>query len=99
MTAEFPKLIVLSGPMKDQSFAVDENGVRVAEDCIVRLCDGRAVAFSLRDGQERPWSVLDHDARFESGSAEFRLEHPEVDGDVILRMFPDISTSRYFNHS
>jgi hypothetical protein len=90
MTAESPKLIVLSGPMKDQSFAVDENGVRVSEDCIVRLCDGRAVAFSLRDGQEKPWSVLDHDARFESGSAEFRLEHPEVEADAILRMFPDI---------
>ena len=48
VTMELPRLIALSGALKDQSFAVDENGVRVSEDCIVRLCDGRAVAYSLR---------------------------------------------------
>jgi hypothetical protein len=87
---EFPRLIALSGVLKDQSFTVDENGVRVSEDCVVGLCDGRAVAYSLRQDQARPWSLLDHDAQFESGSAEFCLQHPEFAPDVVLRMFPDI---------
>jgi len=90
MTAEFPKLIFLSGPMKDQSFDVDEKGVRVSEDCIVRLCDGRAVAYSLRKGQERPWQLLDHATRLESGSIEFRLDHPELEADAVLAMFSEV---------
>src|SRR5262245_22318355 len=90
MMAEYPKLTFLSGPLKDQSFAVDENGVRVSEDCIVRLCDGRVVACSLRDGHEKPWYLLDHGTQLESGSTEFRLEQPEIDPDAIISMFPDI---------
>jgi hypothetical protein len=86
---EFPKLIALSGPLEGQSFEVDENGVRAAEDCVVRLCDGRAVAYSVRDGQERPWFLLEHGTRLEIGSSEFRLEHAEYDPNVVLGVFPD----------
>jgi hypothetical protein len=85
-----PTLIALSGPLKDRSFVVDDNGVRLSEDCLVRLCDGRAVAYSLREGQERPWSLLDHNARLEIEDSEFRLDHPEFDPDVVLGMFPDL---------
>jgi hypothetical protein len=86
---EFPKLIALSGPLKGQAFDVDEKGVRAAEDCIVRLCDGRAVAYSVRDGQERPWFLLEHNTELEIGSSQFRLEHQEYDPNVVLSVFPD----------
>jgi hypothetical protein len=66
---------------------VDETGVRPSEDCVVRLCDGRVVACSLRDGRESPWCLVDHKARLEVGSSEFRLEHPEFDPEVVLGMF------------
>jgi hypothetical protein len=89
----FPKLIALSGPLEGRSFEVDENGVRPAEDCVVRLQDGRAVAFSVRDGEERPWFLLEHNSRLEIGSSEFRLEHSEYDPEVVLSVFPDFPDS------
>lgn len=87
--AELPKLIAISGPLKGQSFDVDTGGVRLAEDCIVRLTDGRVVAYGVHDGKERPRSLLDHKAILEAGSSEFCLEHPEIDPDVVFGMFPD----------
>lgn len=88
-TAAFPKLIALSGPLEGQSFKVDEKGVRVSEDCIVRLRDGRAVAFSVRDGQDKPWRLLDHKARLDGGGSEFTVNHEEFDPDTVLGLFPD----------
>src|SRR5437016_2945652 len=89
MPLEFPKLIPLSGPLKGQTLAVDEKGVRLSDECIVRLCDGRAVAYSIRDGQERPWSLLDHGARIEIESSEFELEHSEFDPEIVFSQYPD----------
>src|SRR5262249_60770760 len=74
MRSDLPRLVGISGPLQDQILTVDENGVRLSEDCLVRLCDGRVVAYSLRDGPESPWNLLDHNARIEAGSSEFRLE-------------------------
>jgi hypothetical protein len=87
MASNLPRLVAVSGPLQDQILKVDENGVRPSEDCVVRLCDGRVVAYSLRDGRESPWCLLDHNARIEAGSSEFRLEHPEFDPEVVLGMF------------
>ena len=89
MPLEFPKLIPLSGPLKGQTLAVDEKGVRLSDECIVRLCDGRAVAYSIRDRQERPWSLLDHGARIEIESSEFELEHSEFDPEIVFSQYPD----------
>lgn len=91
--SELPKLIGLSGPLAGQSFEVDENGVRPTEDCVVRLRDGRAVACSVRDGQERPWFLLEHNSRVEIGSSEFRFEQSEYDPEVVLGVFPDFDDS------
>src|SRR5215831_13977229 len=87
MRSDFPRLISISGPLQGQILTVDENGVRPSEECVVRVWDGRVVAFSLHDGRENPWSLLDHNARIEIGSSEFRLEHPEFDPEVVLGIF------------
>jgi hypothetical protein len=87
MTSEVPRLVALSGPLQGQILTVDEDGVCPSEDCVVRLCDGRVVAYSLRDGRESPLCLLDHNASIEAGSSEFRLEHPQFDPEVVLGMF------------
>jgi hypothetical protein len=87
MTSELPRLIGVSGPLQGQILTLDENGVRPTADCVVRLWDGRVVACGLRDGRESPWCLLDHDARIEIGSSEFRLEHSEFDPQVVFDMF------------
>ena len=85
----FPQLIALSGPLEGQSFTVDEKGVRVSEDCVVRLCDGRAVAFSVRDRQDKPWYLLDHNSRLDTGGSVFSLSHAEFAPQTVFRLFPD----------
>ena len=72
-------------------FPVEEDGIRLSDDCLVRLCDGRAVAYGRRDGQERPWCLLDHNARIDVGPSEFRVEHPEIDPARVVAMFPAIN--------
>src|SRR5215467_9486499 len=98
MRSDLPRLVGISGPLQDQILTVDENGVRLSEDCLVRLCDGRVVAYSLRDGRESPWNLLDHNARIEAGSSEFRLEHPEFDKEIVLGLFEvsDEETESFF---
>lgn len=88
-TTTLPSLIALSGPLEGQSFTVDGNGVRVSQDCVVRLIDGRAVAFSVREGQDKPWSLLDHKAKLEGGGSEFAVNHAEFDPETVLGLFPD----------
>src|SRR5713226_1209329 len=85
------QIIALSGPSEGQVFPVDEDGIRLSDDCVVQLCDGRAVAYGRRDGQETPWCLLDHNARIDIGSSEFRLEHPEIDPARVVAMFPAIN--------
>src|SRR2546425_225727 len=85
------QIIALSGPSEGQVFPVDEDGIRLSEDCVVRLCDGRAVAYGRRGGQERPWCLLDHNARIDVGPSEFRLEHPEIDPARVVGMFPMVN--------
>src|SRR5437899_6118519 len=51
------QIIALSGPSEGQAFPVDEDGIRLSDDCVVRLRDGRAVAYGRRDGQETPWCL------------------------------------------
>jgi len=84
---EFPKLVAVSGPSQGQVLTVDENGARLSEDCVVRLCDGRAVAYSIRDGKNKPWSLLDHKAELEFEGSVFRLDHPEFDPDRFLGLW------------
>src|SRR5438067_13409023 len=90
MTAS-PQLTAISGPLEGKTFDVDENGVRLSDDCIVRLVDGRVVVYAVRNGKEKARALLDHEAEFEAGAATFSLEHQEYDPNDVLGLYPNPS--------
>jgi hypothetical protein len=85
-----PRIVVLSGPSTGQVLPVDETGVRLSEECVVRLHQGRAVAHFGIEGDARPKVLLDHNSRVATGGCDFRLEHFEFDPAHVTAIFPAI---------
>ena len=70
---------------------VDESGVRLSDELIVRLHDGRAVAHAVTDKGEEPRSLLDHNFSITAGGCEFLFEHSEFDPAGVTQIFPEIT--------
>jgi hypothetical protein len=88
-----PRIVVLSGPSTGQVLPVEETGVRLSDECVVRLHHGRAVAYFGSDGDAgspRPKVLLDHNSCLTTGGCDFRLEHFEFDSAHVTALFPGI---------
>jgi hypothetical protein len=86
-----PQIRILSGPSAGQVLPVDESGVHLSDEFMVRLHDGRAVAYvGAGEAQERR-SLLDHNHRIRAGDCDFRLEHLQFDPARVTQMFPEIT--------
>jgi hypothetical protein len=85
-----PQIVGLSGPSAGSVIPVDEVGVRLSDEFVARLHDGRAVAYIGVGKAGRPRCLLDHNAQIRTGGWDYRFEHFEIDPARVTGMFPEI---------
>src|SRR5260370_39441181 len=88
-----PQIRILSGESAGRVVKIAETGLRVSNDFMIRLHDGRAIAYVGTGEAQEPRSLLDHNVSIRSGDCDFRFEHLEFDPERIKQLFPEITPS------